>query len=61
MNHLIEQGHRNFLFSDDDCIILKPVSMEKTRLRPIDYIDFSNRRAAQIMGCQGLRYSMKNQ
>ena len=51
INYLLEQGKRNFLFCDDDCAILKPVSMEQTRLKPVNYIDYSSNRVAQIIGC----------
>ena len=56
INHLIEKGHRNFLFCDDDCIILKSVNLEKTRVRSAITVDFTQIPIGKIFDQKRLRY-----
>ena len=56
IKHLLEQGYRNFLFCDDDAIMIQPVDFAHTRVKPINHVDFSCSNTAKIFGFFEHRY-----
>jgi len=60
INHLIEQGHRQFLHCDDDCAILKPVNLDNTRLKPAPRRYKNETFLGKIFDCKEHRYIAGN-
>ena len=57
IKHLLEQGHRKFLFCDDDSIIIRPVDhLIHTTVKPIKHVDFSCSEAANAVGFREHHY-----